>query len=156
MQRARALSARAARLEEKARASKPATGPMGGPALEHVSQVQQRIPLPPTFGWLLKQHSHSMLLAWGRRYVRIDDQRGVVWYAKSATARPSAVMPLGDVQVITPHTIDDLSFVVSCPPIRLTLRASDQAELAVWVSSLRECASAWKRRTDDEAHLRRL
>lgn len=113
--------------------------------------------MPPLFGFLLKQHENSSMFSWGRRYVRVDDKRGVLWYGKSANARPSAVLPLCDVSVLEPPASgapDSLSFIVCCPPMRLTLRAADPVEFAVWVSSLRECASEWRRRTAEE--MRRL
>ena len=76
-----------------------------------------------------------------------------MWYSKGRDCRPSAVMPLADVEVKMSEDdeADPLKFTVSCPPIRLTLRAADAIELAVWVSSLQECASAWKRRVEESS-----
>ena len=182
-QRARALSARASRSEGRLRLEqRPGTA-----ALTREDQVLEkricmppekrifmppekripmppdtRIPMPPLFGMLLKQHAHSTMFSWGRRYVNVDDRRGVLWYAKGAHAQPSAILPLCDVLVLIhgqpdgsapdlmPQTEGGLEFVVSCPPMRLTFRAADPTDLAVWVSSIRECARAWKIRTDNE------
>jgi len=105
------------------------------------------------FGWLTKEHSASTLFACGRRWVEVNDRRGEMWYSKGRDCRPSAVMPLADVEVKMSEEddADPLKFTVSCPPIRLTLRAADAIELAVWVSSLQECASAWKRRVEESS-----
>ena len=59
----------------------------------------------------------SHVLHAGRYLLSGDLGRAAPTYA--GVARPSVVMLLGDVQVITPHSINDLSFVVPCPPIRL-------------------------------------
>lgn len=109
----------------------------------------KRVTMPPLFGWLMKEHASSTVFSWGRRWVCVNDKRGEVWYSKGKECKPSAVMPLADVTVTKAET-DDLSFVVSCPPMRLTLRASDAIELAVWMSSLQECAGAWKRKVEED------
>ena len=103
--------------------------------------------MPPLFGFLLKTHSRSTFFSRGKRYVHIDDRKGVIWYSKGRKKEPSAVLPLADVTVV--HSDQQrgparLQFVVQAPSTRLVLQAADDIELAVWVSSLRECASAWR------------
>ena len=100
--------------------------------------------LPPLLnGWLQKRHQHKSHGArWAKRYFHVDEVRGTLSYAKSEVKKPTVVLPLADVTSVKPwerqsrgrsgkdrpdSAMPPHTFVISCPPVHLTVRAEDRS-----------------------------
>ena len=95
------------------------------------------------YGWLKKRNSRG---AWSKRYFYVDEARGTLAYAKSHKGRnskPSAVLPLADITRIEPDTLPS-AFVISCPPIHLTVQAVSIKERKNWIRQLELRVDVWK------------
>ena len=103
----------------------------------------------PLKGWLSKRHNKekSVSQQWGRRYFSVDGVRGTLSYAKGEAKTPSAILPLADISSVTPfdgHKHGAHAFVISCPPVHLTVRAEDEQERTMWINGLTAKAAEWK------------
>ena len=111
-----------------ATADQQATIPVARPVLE----AEPYEGLPGTLhGWLKKRHvrDKSLQKQWARRYFSVDEQRGTLSYSKSEGRRANVILPLCDVTSVRALDIDvygPFCFVISCPPLQLTVRAADQ------------------------------
>ena len=65
----------------------------------------------------------------------------------SPAKTPSAILPLADISSVTPfdgHKHGAHAFVISCPPVHLTVRAEDEQERTMWINGLTAKAAEWK------------
>ena len=81
-------------------------------------------------GWLYKRHTHEkrMKAQWAKRYFTVDEHRGTLSYAKSEFKRPTVVLPLCDitsVKTVEMEVHGPFCFVISCPPVHLTVRSEN-------------------------------
>ena len=99
---------------------------------------------PKLDGFLLKAKSGGG--GYNRRYFYVEESRGTLAYAKSKAKmikQPSAVLPIADISKITRADACSLRFVVSCPPIHLTLEAASHAERERWINQLELRRAVW-------------
>ena len=99
------------------------------------------------YGWLKKKSQGKG--RWSRRYFFVDETRGTLGYAKSHTGRgskPSAVLPIADITKIETVPGEPNTFVISCPPIHLTVAAVSVKERKNWVRQLELRAEVWRAR----------
>ena len=100
-------------------------------------------------GWLDKRHQHANRLAgqWAKRYFSIN-ACGTFSYAKNEVARPKVELPLCDVAKVTPVEGDfswgGFCFIISCPPVHLTVRADSLADRNRWIAGLIHHSRLWR------------
>jgi len=139
---------------------------------EGSSTLSERTPTTPTDdgemrGWLLKRHSRGKsaeVLQWAHRFFSVDDVRGTLSYSKAETfsygknpavKKPSAILPLADIsQVVALEgkdigatdgaTASSLCFLISCPPVHLTVCAKDVKTRDFWLNGLQARAAKWR------------
>ena len=81
-------------------------------------------------GWLHKRHTHEKKLGsqWAKRYFAVDEHRGTLAYSKSEFKRPTVVLPLCDITSVKQLELEmhgPFCFMISCPPVHLTVKAAD-------------------------------
>ena len=119
------------------------------PTPDSPEEVEPEVPAIMTdrlFGWLKKRNSRN---GWHKRYFFVDESRGTLAYAKSHKGRgskPSAVLPLADVTRIETIPHEPNAFVISCPPIHLTVAAVSVKERRNWVRQLEMRMEVWRAR----------
>jgi len=97
-------------------------------------------------GWLGKRHQHANRLGgqWAQRYFSIN-ACGTFSYAKNEVARPKVELPLCDVTKVTPVEGDfSWGFIISCPPVHLTVRADSLADRNRWIAGLIHHSRLWR------------
>ena len=132
-----------------ATADQQATIPVARPVLE----AEPYEGLPGTLhGWLKKRHvrDKSLQKQWARRYFSVDEQRGTLSYSKSEGRRANVILPLCDVTSVRALDIDvygPFCFVISCPPMHLTVQAEDRDQRSRWISGITHHAKLWRERS---------
>ena len=105
-------------------------------------------------GWLLKRHTSEKTIGaqWARRYLHVNEVRGTLSMSKGPNKTASAVLPLCDIKSVTVSELSDETgpncFVISCPPVHLTVRADSPEECRMWVRQLRLRADAWRAKSN--------
>jgi len=105
-------------------------------------------------GWLLKRHTSEKTIGaqWARRYLHVNEVRGTLSMSKGPTKMASAVLSLNEIKsVIVSERSSETGpncFVISCPPVHLTVRAESPEECRMWVRQLRLRADAWRAKSN--------
>jgi hypothetical protein len=105
-------------------------------------------------GWLLKRHTSEKTIGaqWARRYLHVNEVRGTISMSKGPKKTASAVLPLCDIKSVTVSELSDETgpncFVISCPPVHLTVRADSPEECRMWIRQLRLRADAWRAKSN--------
>ena len=105
-------------------------------------------------GWLLKRHTSEKTIGaqWARRYLHVNEVRGTLSMSKGPKKTASAVLPLCDIKSVTASELTDETgpncFVISCPPVHLTVRADSPEECRMWIRQLRLRADAWRAKSN--------
>ena len=105
----------------------------------------------PISGWLWKRHAHTSRFGtqWSKRFVSLNSKRGTLSVGKYGSAQAKTILPLcdvNDVRLFTRVAIDhwhEHTFEIICPPLRLQLRASTEADCDRWVNTIREHVNVW-------------
>ena len=108
--------------------------------------------VPKLSGWVSKMHRSSRRYGrrWGSRFLDVDDYRGRVSLAKSRQDKPRTVCPLQDVVLAVAEAPLAHAFVIKCGGIDITVCASSQDELGMWLSNLQARIDEWKKKTRHE------
>ena len=105
----------------------------------------------PISGWLWKRHAHTSRFGsqWSKRFVALNSKRGTLSVGKDVSTKAKTILPLCDVNdvrlftcIATDHWHEH-AFEIICPPFRLQLRASTEADCDTWVSTIREHVNVW-------------
>eukprot|EP00316_Scyphosphaera_apsteinii_P004273 CAMPEP_0119301710 /NCGR_PEP_ID=MMETSP1333-20130426/3443_1 /TAXON_ID=418940 /ORGANISM="Scyphosphaera apsteinii, Strain RCC1455" /LENGTH=508 /DNA_ID=CAMNT_0007303859 /DNA_START=99 /DNA_END=1625 /DNA_ORIENTATION=+ len=100
-------------------------------------------------GWLRKKH-HKSRDQWGMRFFNVDDERGTLSMCKSQRTtkrhKPTVILPLADIKAVHPTDIAKHTFVISCPPIHMTVSADDHEEMELWIVQLTLRSRLWHER----------
>ena len=106
-------------------------------------------------GWLLKRHTSEKTIGaqWARRYPHVNElARGTLSMSKGPTKTASAVLSLIEIKsVMVSERSNETGrncFVISCPPVHLTVRADSPEECRMWVRQLRLRADAWRAKSN--------
>ena len=105
-------------------------------------------------GWLLKRHTSGKTIGaqWARRYLHVNEVRGTLSMSKGPSKTASAVLPLSEIKSVTVSERSDETgpncFVISCPPVHLTVRADSPEECRMWIRQLRLRADAWRAKSN--------
>ena len=105
-------------------------------------------------GWLLKRHTSEKTIGaqWARRYLHVNEVRGTLSMSKGPTKMASAVLSLNEIKsVMVSERSNETGpncFVISCPPVHLTVRADSPEECRMWVRQLRLRADAWRAKSN--------
>lgn len=97
-------------------------------------------------GWLRKKHNKKGE-HWADRYFVADDTRGLLMMSKGDRGKKnkaSVILPLQDIASVKPLEGNECSFVISCPPVHLTVRAEDLLEVDKWAVQLMLRARLWQ------------
>jgi len=118
------------------------------PMQEQAPEAAVEIDFPPLEAWLSKRHEthKSFSSQWGRRYLCCDDTKGRVWIGKNKVQKKAATI-LHFSEIASVHKAkSELSnaFVITCPPITLTLRCEDYDELQQWLDGLNARMAHWR------------
>jgi len=97
----------------------------------------------------MKKHTRDKTVThqWAKRYFTVDDVRGTISYSKGVTKKATVCLPLVDiatVEEVEEHCSSYSGFLVSCPPVHLTLCAEDKEDRQLWVTGLRRRAKLWQ------------
>lgn len=101
--------------------------------------------LPALEGYLLKKHHTSTVRNWGKRWVEVDDSRGLLCYYRSQAASSeratggSFALPLDEIESVEPvNGSDGLNCIriVAKGKRTLVLKAPDKARCDAWVQGL--------------------
>ena len=89
----------------------------------------------------LKKRHQKNPQQWARRFFFVNDTRGTVAYSKGEKGKktkPSVVLSLQDISVVKVVSLQETAnaFVISCPPVTLTVAADDREDAQMWVLQL--------------------
>jgi len=116
----------------------------------------------PISGWLWKRHTHPSRFGprWGKRFVVLNSKRGTLSIGENATGKANTILPLCDVNDVQSFTCvaedhwNEHTFEIVCPPLRLQLRASTEADRDRWVNAISEIVDEWH--TDERLAMKAL
>lgn len=130
-------------------AASAAAGAPAAAAAAYAVDMPARRGLGSLHGWLLKKHTRDKTVSyqWAKRYFVVDDVRGTISYSKGVTKKPSVVLPVVDITTVEESdeaSSGSFGFVVSCPPVLLTLCAEDREDRILWVKGLQKRSHIWR------------
>jgi len=98
----------------------------------------------------MRKKHHKSRDQWGMRFFSVDDERGTLSMCKSQRPskrhKPSVILPLADIKAVHPTDTAKHTFVISCPPIHMTVSAEDAEEMNLWIVQLTLRSRIWRER----------
>ena len=143
-----------------ARAAGAVNGAAAACVHQGASTAQTGLPAPGTMhGWLKKKHTHTkgaIRSQWAKRYFNVDENRGTLSYSKSEFKRPTVVLPLCDINQVKTLEMEihgPFCFVISCPPVHLTVQADNVDDRKRWITGLLHYSAIWRNKASGGSHV---